>query len=341
MIISARLLRFGLALAAVALSACSPMKLGGDIALNFTEEKTVPFMLKDNDVDMACASGETLTPVLRSFAVLGSDADQIAALMYVTAAYCSEQRAFEEELRYLRASRSNQIEEAQDARIAQKRQAEVAARRQYAAYQAMERYYKKHFNINVGERCPSFHRPFDEVAFMLGMISGMQAIANDINSQNQVNVPKDIGAKVERGMSCLDNSKWWGVPNGVRAAVWNMLPGAAPAGRDPWDELVKSTKVADDKGVRLAHALYAISAQTKGDEQHLRDALRNFAKSSEKFNVDPNYMIFDRMAVIVIQNISDRYWTEHTGTRTPIGSMGKFWDDKTDVGPGVNIDDLM
>ena len=35
-----------------------------------------------------------------------------------------------------------------------------------------------------------------------------------------------------------------------------------------------------------------------------------------------------------LQNISDRMWTQATGTRTPINSLGKFWDDKA----GADID---
>ena len=45
----------------------------------------------------------------------------------------------------------------------------------------------------------------DQTVYLLGMISGLQAVTNDINSGGSVNVPKDIAAIVERGMVCLDN----------------------------------------------------------------------------------------------------------------------------------------
>lgn len=338
------ILRFRVVLALMVgtflLSACSPVKMGGDLAIKFTEDKTLPFMLQDDDVDMACASGETLTPVIRSIAVTGADPDQLAAVMYVTAAYCSEQRAFSAELRYLRAQHDNLISDAQDARIEQKRQAAVASRREYAAYKDMEHYFSKKFKVAIGGRCPSFHRSFDELSFMLGMIAGMQALADDINSENQVGVPMDIAAKVERGMGCLDNDRWWGVPNGVRAMVWNMLPGAVPPGTDPWAVLIKSTQIGREKGVRLSYALYALSAQTKGDEPRLRDALRRYAKDSKHFVVDPKFKILDAISAVQMQDVSDRYWTEHTGSRTPIGGIGTFWDDAQDSGQALNIDNL-
>ena len=50
--------------------------------------------------------------------------------------------------------------------------------------------------------------------------------------------------------------------------------------------------------------------------------------------VNPNYRLIDRMAFLIVQNISDRYWTEKTGSRTPPGSLGKFWDDK--AGPDID-----
>ena len=38
-------------------------------------------------------------------------------------------------------------------------------------------------------------------------------------------------------------------------------------------------------------------------------------------------------------NISDRLWTQNAGTRTPLASLGKFWDDK--VGGDVNADEFL
>ncbi len=336
--LGARILRIGLwvALGSV-VAACSPVKMGGELAVKMTEEKTLPFMLQDDDVDMACASGETLTPVLRSIAVTGADPDQLAAMTYVTAAYCSEQRAFSAEMRYLRAQHDNMIDDAEDARIVQKRQAAVAARRELAAYNDINHYFKTHFHVEIGGRCPSFHRNFDELSFLVGMIAGVQAMGADIQSQNQVGVPQDIAAKVERSMGCLDNTRWWGVPMAIRAAIWNILPGAAPPGADPWQTLAQAAKTGRARGVRLSYVVYALSAQTKGDEAHLRDALRSYAADSRNFSVDPKYHIFDAIAQSQILDISDRYWTEHTGSRTPIGGLGTFWDDKKDSAPTLNL----
>ena len=46
------------------------------------------------------------------------------------------------------------------------------------------------------------------------------------------------------------------------------------------------------------------------------------------------YRLLDAIAQSQITNISDRMWTQNAGTRTTIGSLGKFWDDKA----GADID---
>jgi len=318
---------------------------GVNVALRFTENNVFPPILSSDDLQMACVNGEALGPVMYAMGPpgLGADNDQLSVIIYATAALCSEQSALEEELRYQRAARTNRIEEAEDARSAQKRWAGVAARRQYRAYQDFEHYYEGNYHIKVGEQCPAFKRDFDEMVFMLGAISGIQALVNDINSQNTLGVPKDIAAKVERAMACLDNQKWWGVPMGVRAAVWNMLPGSGH-GEDPWQIMQNSLQVGERQGVRLSFALYATAAYAKGDEKHLRDALRRYAATEENsdFKVNPRYRMFDLFGGHTVLAISDRYWTEHTGSRTPADRLGHFWDESTvEAGATVPVDDLL
>ena len=73
----------------------------------------------------------------------------------------------------------------------------------------------------------------------------------------------------------------------------------------------------------------------------IRDAIRMYAASKESAS-NPEYRLVDAMAAQIVQNVSDRYWTEKTGSRTPPGSLGKFWDDKpVQQDDGVQIDDLL
>lgn len=340
-----RLLRQGFASAvigaSVLLSGCDPVAFIANQSLRFVEKKLVPPMLAESDALMACQSGVATTPLIMATENLGANANQLGTLLYTTAGVCAEMAATENELRYLRAAKANNVDEAQDARIAQKRYAEIAARRQYNAYQRFETYYQKRYDIKIGEECTDFYSDFDELVYMLGLLSGLQAVVNDIAAQQTVGVPMDIAAKAERAFSCLDNNKWWGVPMAARAVVWNVLPGA-DEGKDPWAAFNAAMKIGEEKGIRIAHAMYAVSASGKDDKARLRDAIHRFADQPETFKVNEKYRLVDGLAGVIVGALSDKLWTEATGTRTPVGSLGHFWDEKSSVqDSGVSVDDLL
>ena len=178
----------------------------------------------------------------------------------------------------------------------------------------------------------------EQTVYLLGMLSGLQSMTNDINSGGVVNVPKDIAAVVERGMSCLNNEKFWGAPNATRAVIWTLLPGAGDGKPDPYLTLKQSTQIGEQKGVRLSHAMYAVAAQASGDDAKIRDALRTFAQArSDEKPVNPQFKLIDSMAGMMVKGISDRYWTEHTGVRTADDGMEHFWDES---GNSSDLDEL-
>lgn len=323
-----------LALAALMAAGCATIdskikQAGANTGIGFAEKHILPPILTDDDIQMGCIDGQAFGPLIDALGPtgLGGNNDRIDTLIYSTAAICAEQAALDAELRSLRASRQNQVEEAVDARIVQKRWLAVASRRQYHAWQSFEHYYTTRDGIEVGATCPRLHDDLDELVFMLGAISGLQAIVNDVSSQNAVGVPQDIAAHAERAMTCLDSDKWWGVPMAIRAAVWNLMPGGGPA--DPWVTLQASMKTGREKGVRAAYAIYAISAFAKGDDARLRDAFRQYQATIDDpaFTPSVRYRIFDKVGDLLMWGIADRYWSEHTGNRTPAGSLGHFWDD--------------
>ncbi|WP_343683187.1 hypothetical protein [Acinetobacter baylyi] len=312
------------------LSGCSyVIKSGANIALNFGENHIVPPILKMDDVDMICNSGSSLTPVVMSTKDMGADPTRMAVLLYAASGMCAENQALEQELRYLRASKAGQVSEAQDARIEQKRWAAVAAERQYSGYQLFAKRWETKYKYHLGDSCPTMRNDLDQTIYMLGLISGLQAVTNDINSGGAVNVPKDIAGIVERSMTCLDNNKYWGVPNATRAVIWTLLPGAGDGKPDPYVTLKQSVQIGEQKGVRLSHALYAVAAQASGDDSKIRDALKTYdASRADDKPVNPDFKLLDAMAGVMIQGISDRYWTEHTGIRTDDGGMSTFWDEQ-------------
>lgn len=59
------------------------------------------------------------------------------------------------------------------------------------------------------------------------------------------------------------------------------------------------------------------------------------------FKSSQQYALVDSLAGAVMLNLSDRYWTENVGTRTPVNSMGKYWDEEAAMPAGMNVDDLL
>ena len=318
-----------IAITTTVLTGCSQViKTGANVALGFTENHIVPPILAMDDAEMVCNSGNSLTPAIMATKEMGADPTRVAVLMYSAAGICAEQKALEAELRYLRASKTNQVAEAQDARIEQKRWAALAAQRQYTGYQLFQSRYEKKYQKALGEECTRMNSDIEQTVYLLGMLSGLQAMTNDINSGGAVHVPKDIAAVVERGMVCLDNTKFWGAPNATRAVIWTLLPGAGDGKPDPYQTLKQSTQIGEQKGVRLSHALYAVAAQASGDDAKVRDALKTFAQArTEDKPVNPQFKLIDSMAAIMVSGISDRYWTEHTGVRSGDDGMQRFWDE--------------
>ena len=315
------------------ISGCTAVYKGtGDVLVSFSKAEMVPHLMTYRDIGMACATGESLTPLLMSFGEVGSKPDKLAPLVFVSAATCSEQKALDAELRYLRAMKRGDVTEAQDARS---EHAEQAARRLYEAYRRIVMVYGE----PVDGSCPRLRSDFDELVWMVGLIAGVQSLLNDATAETAVGIPRDVAAKVERGAACLDNEKWWGVPQGTRAAVWNILPMLAPEGADAWAELEKSTRLGFDKGVRLASALYVISAYGVDDQTHIRKGIREFAANNGKLNKE--YALLDAIAGELILGVSHRMWADATGQRTPFRGLGTFWDDAPKNSSAIDIDDLL
>ncbi|ENU28868.1 MULTISPECIES: hypothetical protein [unclassified Acinetobacter] len=312
------------------LTGCSyVIKTGANVALGFGERHIVPPILAMDDAEMVCNSGNALTPAVMSTKEMGADPTRMAVLLYTASGVCAENQALEAELRYLRAAKAGQITEAQDARIEQKRWAAIAAQRQYTSYQLFANRWETKYKYKLGDSCPTMRNDLDQTVYLLGMVNGLQAMTNDINSGGSVNVPKDIAGIVERGMACLDNEKYWGAPMATRAVIWTLLPGAGDGKPEPYATMKESMQIGEKKGVRLAHALYAVAAQASGDDAKMRDALRSYAAASgEDKPANPQFRLVDQIAGLMVRGIADRYWTENTGVRASDEGLSSFWDEE-------------
>jgi hypothetical protein len=94
--------------------------------------------------------------------------------------------------------------------------------------------------------------------------------------------------------------------------------------------------------VRLSHAVEVAIADGSGHQEHVRDAIRRHAASLKVDKPSRDYQLLDLAASRQVLAVSDRLWTEGTGSRTPVGALGTFWDDeKKSAAPSLSIDDLL
>jgi hypothetical protein len=312
-----------------------------NVAVNAIERRVTPELIRFDDVDMMCTFATGNAPLISGgVRALYGDPAFLEAVLFQTSSVCAENQAISEELRSIRAAREKRIEEAQDARISQKRLLERTARRQLIAFERMTGRIESEYRVKFGAKCPQFKNDYHELMYLLGTIAGLQAVVNDIAAEQAVGVSTEIAPKSERALRCLSNAKWWGAPTAARAVIWNILPGGSE-GKDVWGTFQQSMIIGEMQGVRISHTLYALSALSIDDQPRFRDAVRRFANPIKSFKPNDEFRVVDSLSGAIMGNLSDRYWTENTGTRTPVGGLGKFWDDKpASSGAGVNLDDL-
>lgn len=312
------------------LTGCQSLQRGGaNIALGVVERNVVPPVLGVSDLNMGCTHAMAMVPLIGSFRSFYGDPSGLESILSTSASLCADNDANTEELRYLRALRDRRTADAQDARTSHKRLLERSARRQLAAYVQMRQSLEKKYRFQYGETCPKFRRKnsdFDQLIYLLGSISGLQAMVNDVAAEKAVNVPTDIPLKAEFAMGCLDNAKWWGTPQAIRATVWSVVPGASE-GKDVAGTFNQAMALGEQQGVRLPHVLASISAGFTDDKKRIREIVKRFA-TAPGYTPNKDFRYIDEAAVATIQQMSDRDWTVGTGSRTPLGSLGTFWDDK-------------
>lgn len=319
------------------LSGCSLIhKSTGDVMISYAEQQALPYMLATDDVALSCSMAESFTPFLLSFSKVTTPPDQIAVLFYLMAGNCAEFKAWEQELRYLRAVHAINPTEAKDARIAQQRFLALAARRQLKGYHFLSSAF-----IEPGGECPEFNSDNEEMYWLVGLVDGAQAIMNDVASGGGVGVPMDIAAKVGRATVCLNNEKWWGVPNAIQAAIWITIPGSQPTDKKPLETMQHSLQIGKEKGISLTQVLAAQVFMGQGNTEKVKQIIRNHAGSVPETPESQLFKILNEISTLQIQAISDRLWTKATGARTPHGRLGSFWDDPEKDVETIDIDEIL
>ncbi len=318
-------------------SACTLVYKGtGNTLISYAEEQGLPYLLATDDVPFSCSMIESFAPFLLSFSRVTTPPDHLAILFYLMAGSCTEIKAWDEELRYLRAIYTKNLIEAQDARIAQQRYLRLAAQRQLTGYHYLSLAYAE-----PGAECPLLDTDNDQLYWLMGLISGLQAILNDIASAGNVRVPLNLAAKIGRAALCLDNQKWWGIPEAIQATLWITIPGNAPVDKNPMQILNNSLQTGLQQGIKISHVMAAQVYSGLGDSEKVKQIIRQHSILTQPTSNSQAYKLLNQVSTIQIQQISDRLWTEATGKRTPIGKLGSFWDDPVEEIDFIEIDDIL
>jgi len=309
----------------------------GRLLVGFIEDHAVPYVLKTDDVEMGCVMAEALTLLVPSLSELNASPYKLAVIFDFLSGSCSEFKAWEEELRYTRAIYAKNVTEAQDARIAQKRFLNQAARRQLKGYHNLELAYTE----KLGSECPDFTDWNEEFYWLVGLMDGLQAVLNDLASEGSAHVPLDISLKVGRGAACLNNDKWWGVPNAIQAAIWVSFPNNKPEGVEPLIVLDQSVQTGLQQGMRIVQVIAAKIHIGLGHHEQVKQIIRDNIATRKAIATHADFIFLDQVASIQLMAISDFMWTEATGKRTPIEGLGTFWDDAESTMDTVDIVDIL
>ncbi|MGM0434933.1 MAG: hypothetical protein ACQEQ1_09755 [Pseudomonadota bacterium] len=328
----------GVLAALMMLAGCSvnPLhKITGDVMTGYAEAENTPYVLAMTDVGKACALGESVDPLLYSFSRVTMEPAKTGTLLSVLAGICMEQEAQEEELRALRADYQDNTTEMRDAREAMQRKYGITAQRRERAFKRMVTGFS--YEPKPDAECPNLYTDQDEITFLLGLVSGAQAVLNDGKSRGRADVSRRLAAQVERSTYCVDNEKWAGIPEGLRATVWVLLPDLKPGEVDAgtWEVLARNRKLGVEKGLRIPAAFELQIAENVGREETIAEVLAYLDKTSGDFEVWERYQLADRVAMQIAWAVSDRYWTNEHGHRTP---QNRFGETGTELDEGDSID---
>jgi hypothetical protein len=307
-----------------------------------TLKRLAPGMLAVGDVGMACATGESLAPVMMA---LGHDSDgakepkKAAALTLIAAGMCSERGAWEAELQRQRilytiehGGDRSQFSVLQDLSATGQRFHEEAASRNYSAYRRVVEVYGAPTQEASCPKGRALKKDRDQQLYLLGMTAGLLATIHDTQAERVVGVPQSIPPLVQDGVACLDDERWWGVPGALGAAIAALVPGASAPGVDPWIALESAAQRGEAQGLWLGRALQLQAAVGAGKDDVAWAAIAAHGAALSRSaaageggagSADSDLALLNAYASEMIRFASDVRWIEATGQRTPLGQLGQ------------------
>lgn len=308
----------------------------GNTTADISDVFVMPNVLERGDVDIGCAAGAALGPMIGSFGQSSKKALRASVMTVLSSAMCVEEDVREAQLAQARALHRGDTAGAKDAIAVEKRAHLLAARRYLLTWERL----KESFGLpEGGESCPKLRKPSEQLTYLLGLSAGTLAVIHDTAADQRAGVSMRIPGEVVRASACVDDADWWGVPSSLRAAVWAVLPGA-PEDQDPWLIFREASQRGEAAGVRMADAFHVTAAATRGDAEELRATIKAHVAREANAPIAGPYAMLDAYARAMVQHESDLIWTSSTGHRTPYNELGSFPDEQSATETPDGFDDL-
>lgn len=277
-----------------------------------TVDNVIATGVTHDDIDRVCATGEGLGIALGS---LTKKAPLKALVMAdVSAALCLEADVRRAQLDGAFARYHYEGEQKMaavlDARYREERAHTAAAYRYKRAWDQLEEAYG-----TVGaDECPNIKEK-DEIVYLMGLYAGIHGMLHDQAGGGKVGISFDTLGKVARGTACIDNERWWNVPDAFKWAAYATLDNREQG--DPWAELSKTADAGDATGIRLARAVHVMILGNADRTDEMAEAIAKHAASREQTPANPEWIAMDRYAFDVSQHEADRLWMAAKGHRSP------------------------
>ena len=318
---------------AAGLAGCSMQKMAGDAVIEYTHDTAIPYLMSQGDLESACGMGESMGPVVASFAKLELKPENVGIATAMASGMCAEFAQREAELERMRAMSEGRTAAALDATIREKQGHRLAAQRMYGGYANAVATYG-----DFSEKCPKFDNRTDELLALLGLASGALALLHDFNSEKSVGISLDVPVIIEKSAKCFDDDKWWGMPTALRASIWLSIPGSGPEGVDPIDALKEAAKKGDAQGTILARAMLVLMANTVGRSDVMCSAI---AETPDASTLGHEYEMLNAYALGLIRHQADLAWTRAKGYRAPFMAPACPADDSAPAMEDSRVDDLL
>jgi hypothetical protein len=294
----------------------------GMVLTAYANDKVVPEIMSTSDVDLSsCGTAMGLHQLVESFQSVVNRPNLDLMGTELLSSFCSEAHADEAHLMYLQALHDGRASAATDFHIVEQRWQKVTTERRYAAYKDFVAAYGQ---IGDPKKCPWFSGDKDQVLYMTGLITSVLAVLSDIQAGSAVGVPQDIVSKVATSTQCLKNEKWWGVPEGIRAAAYMSVPGITPDGVDPHAVMDHAVSLGAQSGMPLAATFDAITAFGAGDEAREKAAIQKFVAIDEQNKIPKKWAMLAAIGRFEVTYLSDQIWMKDGGSRTPYQGLGRF-----------------